>query len=192
MSEDNLGELSTLLVAIRGGDQQARERLVALIYDHLRQMARRMLRRERPDHSLQPSALVNEALLRILRGNTLLAAPDRCYLFAAAAQAMRRVLIDHARRRRAATRSGPGIRIPLDEALGAYQQQGLDLLDLQEALERLARKYPRPARVVELKFFGGLSMPDIAVVLGVSDTTVEADWRLARAWLHGQMRGKTP
>jgi RNA polymerase sigma-70 factor, ECF subfamily len=105
---------------------------------------------------------------------------------------MRRVLVDHARRRRASERSGPGLRIPLIEALAVYQQQGLDLLDLHEALERLARKYPRPARVVELKFFGGLSMPDIALMLGVSDTTVEADWRLARAWLHGQIRGNSP
>jgi RNA polymerase sigma factor (TIGR02999 family) len=133
---------------------------------------------------------VNEALLRLLHGKTLQSAPDRHYLFAAAAQAMRRVLIEHARRRRASKRSGPGVRIPLDEALTFSQGQGLDLLDLQEALERLARKYPRPARVVELKFFGGLSVPEIALVLGVSDTTVEADWRLARAWLHGQVGGK--
>jgi RNA polymerase sigma factor (TIGR02999 family) len=187
---DDLGELSTLLGAIRGGDQEALERLVALIYDDLRRMARRLLRAERPDHSLQPSALVNEALLRLLRGKTLLSAPDRQYLFAAAAQAMRRVLVEHARRRRTSKRSGPGVRIPLDEALSFYQEQGLDLLDLHEALERLARKYPRPARVVELKFFGGLSVPDIALVVGVSDTTVEADWRLARAWLHGQIGGK--
>jgi RNA polymerase sigma factor (TIGR02999 family) len=192
MSDDNLGELSALLIAIRAGDQEALERLVALMYDDLRRLARRMLRRERPDHSLQPSALVNEALLRLLRGNTLVAAPDRRYVFAAAAQAMHRVLVEHARRRRASKRSGPGLRIPLDEALALYQQQGLDLLDLQEALERLAQKHPRPARVVELKFFGGLSVPEIALVIGVSDTTVEADWRLARAWLHGQMRGKTP
>jgi RNA polymerase sigma factor (TIGR02999 family) len=189
---DDLGELSTLLDAIRAGDHDALDRLVELIYDELRRMARRTLRQERPDHSLQPSALVNETLLRLLGGNTLLAAPNRGFLFAAAARAMRRVLVDHARRRRASKRSRPGLRIPLDEAFAAYQEQGLDLLDLHEALERLARKYPRPARVVELKFFGGLSMPDIALVVGVSDTTVEADWRLARAWLHGQMRGESP
>jgi RNA polymerase sigma factor (TIGR02999 family) len=173
---DDLGELSTLLGAVRAGDPEALERLVALIYDGLRRMARRRLRPERPDHSLQPSALVNEALLRLLRGKTLVSAPDRHYLFAAAAQAMRRVLVEHARRRRASKRSGLGVRIPLDEALTFYQEQGLDLLDLHEALERLARKYPRPARVVELKFFGGLSVPDIALVVGVSDATVEADW----------------
>jgi RNA polymerase sigma factor (TIGR02999 family) len=188
---DDLGELSTLLVAIRAGDHDALDRLVELIYDELRRMARRMLRHERPDHSLQPSALVNETLLRLLGGNTLLAAPNRGFLFAAA-RAMRRVLVDHARRRRASKRSRPGLRISLDEALAVSQQQGLDLLDLHEALERLACKYPRPARVVELKFFGGLSIPDIAIVVGVSDTTVEADWRLARAWLHGQIRGESP
>jgi RNA polymerase sigma factor (TIGR02999 family) len=191
MSEHPPGELSTLLDAIRAGDESAEERLFRLIYDELRQMARRMLRRERPDHSLQPSALVHEMMLRFRRGDTLLSAPDRSYLFAAAARAMRQVLVDHARRRRASKRSGPGIRIPLDEALAQLHEQGVDVIDLHEALAHLTQKHPRPARVVELKFFGGLSIPEIALVVQVSDTTVEADWRFARAWLRGRLGGKS-
>jgi RNA polymerase sigma factor (sigma-70 family) len=106
-----------------------------------------------------------------------------------AARAMREVLVDHARRRRASKRPGKRARVPLDRALAALDEQGLDVLALHEALERLARGHPRPAQVVELRFFGGLSVPKVAEALGVSDTTVESDWRFARAWLRGQLGG---
>src|SRR5262249_17888166 len=133
----------------------------------------------------------NEALIRILDGGALVDAPDRRYLFAAAARAMRDVLVDHVRRRRASKRPGRRTRVPLDGALVAVDAQGLDVIALHEALEGLARAHPRPAQVVELRFFGGLRVPEVAEELGVSVTTVEADWRFARAWLRGRL-GEAP
>jgi RNA polymerase sigma factor (TIGR02999 family) len=182
-------ELTAILDAVRVGDPDARDRLVGAIYAELRRMGGGLMRRERPDHTLQPSALVHEALLRLLSGQALAEAPDRRYLFGAAAQAMRQVLVDHARRRRVGKRLGDRVRVPLDAALVAFDERGLDVLALHEVLERLAGSHPRQAQVVELRFFGGLSVPEVAEALGVSDTTVEADWRFARAWLRGQLGG---
>ncbi len=108
---------------------------------------------------------------------------------AAAAQAMRQVLVDHARRRNARKREGQRARVPLDDVLATFEARGLDVIDLHQALERLAQAYPRQAEVVTLRFFGGLSTPDVVETLGVSDTTVESDWRFARAWLRGQLGG---
>jgi RNA polymerase sigma factor (TIGR02999 family) len=150
------------------------------------------MRRERPGHTLQPSALVHEALLRLLDGDALADVPNRRYLFAAAAQAMRQVLVDHARRRHAARRLGERIRLPLDEALVTFEEQGLDVIALHDALDQLAESNPRQAQVVVLRFFGGLSIPEVAETLEVSDTTVEGDWRFARAWLHGRLGGAAP
>jgi RNA polymerase sigma factor (TIGR02999 family) len=191
MGTSEQGDLSVLLGEVRAGRPEAQARLVAMIYDELRRMARRLMRRERPDHTLQASAVVNEALLRLLGGEALAGAQDRRYLFGAAAQAMRQVLVDHARRRRTSKRTGDRARMPLDGALAAFDDRGLDIISLHEALEQLAQAHPRPAQVVELRFFGGLSVPDVAGALGVSDTTVESDWRFARAWLRGQL-GETP
>jgi RNA polymerase sigma factor (TIGR02999 family) len=128
-------------------------------------------------------------LLRLLDGDTLAELPDRRHLFAAASRAMRQVLVDHARRRRADKRQGGRIRVPLDEALAAIEEQGLDVVTLHEALVRLAREHPRPAQAVDLRFFGGLTVTEVAALLGVSDTTIESDWRFARAWLKGQFGG---
>jgi RNA polymerase sigma factor (TIGR02999 family) len=189
MGTADRGDLTALLGEVRAGRSDAQARLVRAIYDELRRMAGGVMRRERPDHTLQASALVNEALLRLLSGATLADAPDRRYLFAASARAMRQVLVDHARRRRTSKRSGQRARVPLDAALAGFEAQGLDVLALHEALERLARVHPRPARVVELRFFGGLAVPEVAGALDVSDTTVENDWRFARAWLRGQLGG---
>jgi RNA polymerase sigma factor (TIGR02999 family) len=147
------------------------------------------MRHERRDHTLQASALVHEALLRLLDGDTLADIPNRRYLFAAAAQAMRQVLVEHARRRSARKREGARVRVPLDQVLAGFDEQGLDVIALHEALERLARDHPRPAQVVDLRFFGGLSIPEVAETLAVSDTTIESDWRFARAWLRGQLGG---
>jgi RNA polymerase sigma factor (TIGR02999 family) len=149
------------------------------------------MHQERAGHTLQPSALVHEALLRLLDGDALANVPNRRYLFAAAAQAMRQVLIDHARRRHAAKRDGARARVPLDEALAKFEERGLDIIALHEALESLARAHPRQAEVVNLRFFSGLSVPEVAEMLGVSDTTVEGDWRFARAWLRRQLEGAT-
>jgi RNA polymerase sigma factor (TIGR02999 family) len=192
MGTEPRGDLTAILGEVRDGRADAQERLVRVIYAELRRIAGGLLRRERPGHTLQPSALVHEALLRLLDGDALADVPNRRYLLAAAAQAMRLVLVDHARRRHAAKRLGGRIRRPLDEALVACEAQGLDVLALHDALDRLARSNPRPARVVTLRFFGGLSVPEVAAALEVSDTTVEGDWRYARAWLHGQLGGAAP
>jgi RNA polymerase sigma factor (TIGR02999 family) len=183
------GDLTAILNEARAGGAEVRERLVRAIYGDLRRMAGGLMRRERPGHTLQPSALVHEALMRLLDGEALADVPNRRYLFAAAAQAMREVLVDHARRRGAAKREVGRARVPLDEVLVAIEGQGLDVIALHEALDRLAHAHPRPAQVVTLRFFGGLPVPEVAEALGVSVTTVESDWRFARAWLKGQLEG---
>jgi RNA polymerase sigma factor (TIGR02999 family) len=183
------GDLTAILNQARAGGHDARERLVGAIYDELRRTAGGLMRLERPGHTLQPSALVHEALLRLLDGDALADVPNRRYLFAAAAQAMRQVLVEHARRRRARKRGGNRVRVPLDQVLAGFDERGLDVIALHEALERLAQEHPRPAQVVDLRFFGGLSVPEVAETLAVSDTTIESDWRFARAWLKGQLGG---
>ena len=152
-------------------------------------MAEGMMSKERPDHTLQPSALVNETLLKLLSGESLADVPNRRYLFGAAAQAMRQVLVDHARKRRASKRPGRRVRVPLDGALAAFDEHGLDVIALHEALERLARSYSRQAQVVELRFFGGLSGAEVAETLGVSASTVVCDWRFGGAWLQVRLGG---
>jgi RNA polymerase sigma-70 factor, ECF subfamily len=189
MSTGRRGDLTALLEEVRAGGDDARDRLVRTIHAELRRIARGLMHHERTGHTLQPTALVHEALLRLLDGDVLAEATNRRYLFTAAAQAMRQVLVDHARRRRATKREGRRTRVPLDEALAAYEEQGLDIITLHEAINRLAEAHPRAARVVEQRFFGGLSVPAVAEVLEVSDTTVESDWRFARAWLREQLGG---
>jgi RNA polymerase sigma factor (TIGR02999 family) len=189
MSDAQPDDVTVLLAEVRAGSPEARSRLVAAIYGELRRVAGRLMRRERPDHTLQASALVNEALLRLLSGQVLVEAPDRRVLLAAAARAMREVLVDHARRRATSKRPGRRVRVPMDGALVAFDDRGLDVVALHEALERLAQTLPRQAQVVELRFFGGLSVPEVADTLGVSDTTVESDWRFARAWLRRKLGG---
>jgi RNA polymerase sigma factor (TIGR02999 family) len=186
------GELTALLREVRAGDPDAQGRLVEAIYAELRRMAGGMMRRERADHTLQASALVHEALIRLLRGQAIADVRDRRHLFGAAARAMREILVDHARHRSTAKGPGRRARVPLDGALAAFEGRGLDVIALHEALGRLAESHPRPARVVELRFFGGRSVPEVAEVLDVSDTTVESDWRFARAWLRGQLGGTMP
>jgi RNA polymerase sigma factor (TIGR02999 family) len=163
--------------------------LVGAIYAELHRLAAGLMRRERPDHTLQASALVHEALLRLFEGDVLVKAPDRHYVYAAAAQAMRQLLVDHARRRGADKRVGGRGQVPLDEALGYFEERCLDLLVLHEALERLTALHQRAGQVVTLRFFGGLSIPEVARVLDISEATVESDWRLARAWLRDQLEG---
>jgi RNA polymerase sigma factor (TIGR02999 family) len=189
MDAQERGDLTALLSEVRAGRPDAKDRLIRAIYSELRRTAGGLLRRERPGHTLQPSALVHEALLRLLSGEALTEAGDRGHLFAAAAQAMRQVLVDHARRRKAGKRGGNRARVPLDQVVASFDEQGLDVIDLHQALERLGQSHPRQAQVVTLRFFGGLSVADVALTLAVSDTTVESDWRFARAWLRGQLGG---
>jgi RNA polymerase sigma factor (TIGR02999 family) len=188
MDTGPIDPLIGLLQAARAGREGAQDRLVRALYDELRRVAAGRMRHERPDHTLQPSALVHEALLRLLRGDALADLADRGHLLATAARAMRQVLVDHARRRRARP-EGRLARRPLDEALAYFEEQRLDVVALHEALDRLAREHPRPARVVDLRFFGGQSIAEVSEVLGTSDTTVESDWRFARAWLRDQLGG---
>jgi RNA polymerase sigma-70 factor, ECF subfamily len=192
MSAEERPDLTAMLNEVRAGSPDAKDHLIRAVYDELLRTARRMMRHERRDHTLDAGALVHEAVLRLISGNALAEFSDRRQLYAAAGQAMRQVLVDHARRRNAGKRQGQWARVPLDEVLASFDQQGFDVLDLHQALVRLAEAYPRQAQVVELRFFGGLSIPDVVATLGVSDTTVETDWRFARAWLRGQLGDSRP
>jgi RNA polymerase sigma factor (TIGR02999 family) len=172
-----------MLQAWAKGDLEARDRLLPIVNGELRREAARHLKGERAGHTLQPTALVHEVYLRLAQPRRV---PwrSRAEFFAAAAQAMRRILVDYARRRGAAKRAGEWTRVRLDEAVAVEGERELDLLALDDALDRLAAVDARTARIVELRFFGGLSVPEIASVLKVSPSTVKRDWNLARAWLH--------
>jgi RNA polymerase sigma-70 factor, ECF subfamily len=189
MVDEPLPGLTMILGRARAGDERARGELVALIYDELRRVASRLMRRERPDHTLSPTAVVHEAVIRLLGEAVFDRAADRGFLFASAARAMREVLIDHARRRAADRRGGSRRRVPLDAVADYFEGQGLDLVAVHEALDRLAERDDRQAQVMTLRYFGGMTVAEVAAALGVSTVTVERDWRLARAWLAGQLRG---
>lgn len=173
---------------VRGVADRTDEELLAQVYDDLRRMATRLMRSERPDHTLSPTAVVHEAVIRLLRDANF-AASDRGYLLASASRAMREVLIDHARRR-AADRHGAGWqRVPLDSVVDYFNAQDLDIVAVHEALDRLAGMNDRQSQVMTLRYFGGMTVPEVAEALGVSVVTVERDWRLARAWLVGRLGG---
>jgi RNA polymerase sigma factor (TIGR02999 family) len=180
------GEITQLLTRIAAGDNAAEDLLIPLVYGELRRMAARYMRGERADHTLQATALVHETFLRI-RGHESLDWQNRGHFFAVAAQQMRRILVDHARSVRAEKRSGRRQRIPLDSVFVYVEEQSEELIALDEALNRLSVLDARQCRVVELKFFGGLSMEEIAAVLGVSSRTVKRDFNMARAWLFGEL-----
>jgi RNA polymerase sigma factor (TIGR02999 family) len=182
-------QVTDWLAAWRSGDLDAREQLFAVVYPQLRQIAARFLRQERANHTLDPTALVNELALRLL-GSAPLAYKDRSHFFALAAQMMRRILVDYARARVAGKRGGVQQRVTLSsiaDDLGAAPQSE-DLLVLDDALSNLERADPRAAQVVELRFFGGLHEEEVAEILGVSVTTVKRDWKVARAWLIDQLQ----
>ena len=184
------GEVTRMLDQLAGGDGTAKESLIKLAYAELRELAERLMRGERPDHTLQPTALVHEAALRVLQTDAILRFEGRGAFLGAMAVAMRRMLIDHARRRRAERRQGERRRVPLDDVLERLEESHrLDLLDLDDALAALDQLNPRQGAVVVQRFFGGFTLPEIADHLGVSLSTVEKDWRLARAWLRGQLGG---
>lgn len=172
----------------RKGDLQARDQLFAVVHPELRQLAVRLLRRERPDHTLEPNAIVNELYLRVIGGQPI-SYQDRSHFFAIAAQTMRRVLVDHARARVADKRGGALQRVPLPDAGGWGAAVSCEqLIDLDSELAALATSDPRAARVVELRFFGGLREEEVAEVLCVSVITVKRDWKAARAWLAARLR----
>lgn len=175
------GEVTQLLMAWSGGDRAALDRLMPLVYRELRRLAAAYIRRERSGHTLQPTALVHEAYLRLV-GQSEVQSPSRAKFFAIAANLMRQILVNHAKRKQAGKR-GSGGKEPLHES-SAVVQPAVDLLALNEALEKLAELDARKCHIVELRFFGGLTEEQIAEVLGVSLTTVKRDWRVARAVLH--------
>jgi RNA polymerase sigma factor (TIGR02999 family) len=175
----------------RRGDDDARDHLFAIVHPELRQIAARFLNRERMDHTLEPNALVNELCVRLL-GTAPIPYNDRAHFFAIAAQTMRRILIDHARARVADKRGGEQQRVSLSAVDGwAPIQHGEDLVALDQALVKLEKADPRAARVVELRFFGGLTEDEVAEALGVAPITVKRDWRAARAWLISRLRPQT-
>jgi RNA polymerase sigma factor (TIGR02999 family) len=181
------GDVTTLLRVWSDGDTQAFDRLIPLVYDELHRMALRYLARERPHISLQATGLVNEVCLRLL-GWDQARWQNRDHFFGVSAQMMRRVLVDIARRRRANRRGGPdATRVPLDSVELPASERDRDLVAIDCALEKLAAENARQAQVVELRFFGGLSMEEAARVLGVSVRTAQSDWAFARAWLYREL-----
>lgn len=184
--EEATGPASRLLRAWGRGDLQARDELVPVVYGELRRRAGAYLRRERPDHTLQPTALVHEAYLRLM-GQNRVAWQNRAHFFAMAAQMMRRVLVDHARGHQAAKRPGAGLKVVLDDRVGATQPRECELIALDQALVELARIDPRQGQIVELRYFGGLSEQEVAAVLSISRATVTREWQTARAWLYRRM-----
>jgi len=170
------------------GDQQALDELTPLVYEELRQQAARYLRKERPNHSLQATALINEAFLRLIDVKDV-QWQNRAHFFAIAANLMRRILVDHARRRDAEKRGGSQVCLTLDEGLAWANEPDVDLLAIDEALDRLAIIDEQQARIVELRFFSGLTVEETATALGVSPKTVKRDWSVARAWLKREIGG---
>ncbi|HLL74467.1 MAG TPA: sigma-70 family RNA polymerase sigma factor [Pyrinomonadaceae bacterium] len=180
-------EVTQLLVAWSDGDEAALERLMPLVYEELRRLARRYISRERPGHTLQTTALVNEAYLRLVDWKNV-RWQNRSHFYAVSAQMMRRILVDFARRRPLPKRDGGALRVTLGEAGSVAQaRQDPDLLALDEALNKLAAIDERKCRIVELKFFGGLSVEETAEVLGVAPVTVMREWAKAKAWLYREL-----
>jgi RNA polymerase sigma factor (TIGR02999 family) len=181
-------DASALLRAWGHGDLGARDNLLPLVYQQLRRSAAAYLRRERGDHTLQPTALVHEAYLRLV-GQDRVAWQNRGHFFGVAAQMMRRILVDCARERHAAKRPGAGLRVALDDRIGAVGPPDVEVLLLEQALEELTVLDPRQGQIVELRYFGGLSETEVAETLSVSRSTVTREWQTARAWLYRRITG---
>jgi RNA polymerase sigma-70 factor (ECF subfamily) len=186
MAQDQKGEITCLLLNWGTGDRAALDRLIPLVYQELRRLAHLQMRRERAGDTLQTTALVNEAYLRLVDYERV-RPRDRSHFFAIAAQAMRRILIEKARSRRSNKRGSGAQRLSLSEAADISNHQAADLVALDEALTNLAGIDSRKSQIVELKYFGGLTTEEISEVLGVSTPTVERDWRMAKIWLHREI-----
>ena len=180
-------DVTALLVEVANGNQAAQEKLVPLVYDQLKRLARRYMRRERAGHTLQTTALVHEAYLKLV-GQHSPHWQGRAQFYGTAAQLMRRILIDHARRHLREKRGGTQVILPLEAALAFTPEHSEDLLKLDEALDRLSKLDPRQSRIVELRFFGGLSVEETSRFLNVSPITVKRDWAVAKVWLYGELR----
>lgn len=187
VSRESSSPVTELLVRWRGGDREALESLMPLVYDELRRLAHHYLQRERSDHTLQSTALVHEAYLR-LAGQNAPQWQNRAHFFGIAARVMRQILVEYARAHGAAKRGGAGAcKITLDETLELAQQTDIDVVALDGALDRLSELDPQQSRIVELRFFTGLTIEDTSEVMGLSPSTVKRDWTSARAWLHREI-----
>lgn len=186
MTDPPRSQATQLVAAMNAGDRSARDALLPLLYADLRAQAMAYFRAQRADHTLQPTALVHEALLRIM-GSDKIEWESRSHFLAVAAKAMRNVLADHARRRRAEKRGGAWERVTLTGLGSDGGERRIDALDLDEALDALGRINERQAQIVELRFYGGLTVEEVAHVLEVSPRTIELDWRMARAWLRNRL-----
>lgn len=180
-------DVTALLLEFARGNQNAAEKLLPLVYDELKRLAHSYMRRERPDHTLQTTALVHEAYLKLVRQEAV-SWQCRSQFFGIAAQLMRRILVDHARGHLREKRGGANVVLPLNEALVFSSEHSEELVKLDEALERLSKLDARQGRIVELRFFGGLSVEETSKFLDVSPKTVKRDWAVAKVWLHGELR----
>ena len=181
-------EITQLLLSWSKGDQAAFDQLIPLVYPELRKLARRYMGRETPEHTLQTSALINEAYLRLIDQQAV-EWQDRAHFFAVSARVMRHILIDHARSHRYAKRGGGAQHLQLDDAEAAGYERAVELVALDDALTQLAKLDERKSKIVELRFFGGLSVEETAEVIKVAPVTVMREWRIAKAWLHKEISG---
>jgi RNA polymerase sigma factor (TIGR02999 family) len=182
--------ITELLVGYGRGDKEALDQLMPIVYDELRRQAARYLRREQPGHTLQTTALIHEAYVRLVDQRNV-QWQNRAHFFGIAAQLMRRILVDHARTKKRVKRGGSDVRVSLDDATVAVKGQDLDVVALDEALDRLAQIDEQQSRVVELRFFSGLTVEETAEVMHISKATVKRDWSMAKAWLHRELSGDT-
>ena len=188
MPDSKPADVTGLLQAWSAGNLAARDELVGVVYQELRRRAAGRLRAERANHTLQPTALVHEVYLRLINQREIVW-QNRAQFLGIASEMMRRILVDHARGHRMAKRSGRCVKVTIDEAVAGADPRDIDLLNLDEAMRRLAEFDPRKSRIAELRYFGGLTLEEIGHVLDVSVATVERDWHAARAWLYVQMKG---
>ena len=191
MALEHGGEVTSLLEKVRQGNEEAANRLIPIVYDELRRMAGAYMHRERQDHSLQATELVHEAYMRLV-GPTPAQPQNRAHFFAIAAHSMRQVLMDHARKRGAGKRGSNGQRVELEDKLVVSDENLEDVIAIDEALEKLALIDPNQCRLIELRFFGGLSVEECAEVMGFSESTVKREWRSAKALLHSMLSGAAP
>jgi RNA polymerase sigma factor (TIGR02999 family) len=182
--------VTELLHAWSAGDKAALDKLMPVVYDELRKQAARYVRRESPGHTLQTTALVNEAYVRLVDQKKV-SWQNRAHFFGIAAQLMRRILVDHARAKHRAKRGGGDLRVTLDEATALMKTRAIDLVALDEALDRLAQIDEQQSKVVELRFFSGLNVEETAEALGISPATVKRDWSVAKAWLYREISGRS-
>jgi RNA polymerase sigma factor (TIGR02999 family) len=184
-------EITRLLLAWRHGEKSALDQLMPMVYDELKRLASAYMRRQKPGHSLQTVDLVNEAYMRLVDSNRV-NWQDRNHFYAIAAQIMRRLLVDSARKRHSQKRGGGQVQVTLDEYVEVTVEVGTDLAALDDALNQLANLNPRHSRIIELRYFGGLTEEQTAEVLGVSSRTIRRDWTIARAWLYRELTGANP